>query len=583
MLAVHFLQRRTVILPVSTLFLLERTQRESTAGRRFDRLVNSVPLWMQLLGVILLTWLLAEPRYAKEKSTQRIAVVLDTSASMSVFKDAVKDLLANRLPDLKGAASDLELILIESSPGRRRLYAGGSTDELLGAIDHWHPRDGTHDPTHSLRLARSLVSREGIVIYATDTPVEQLPFDAGLLSVGHPVDNVGFTGCSIHQEEGTDLFRATVKNHSQQRTTRSWHVEMPDGSRTEPKPLELDPGSVITIQAAFPHGVDRIVLHLDPDRFPLDDHLPLVVPKPTTLSLFTTSDSAFGDLVQKLSRSLEGVEAVNDMASADLTLVSYDPLDPILPVGNAVLFVRDDTHGGSYLKGGIVPDKHPLISGLNWQALLVRESIQLERNTSDRVLLWQGDRPLIFLRESRNDSGSTRQLCFNFDPRLSNALSQPAFIVMLHRFAESLRSAKVAPAAENLECGQPYELAAHPEGPSVVIETRALGAEQMERIELPANATIQVPIPRDPGYLSVKQGQTTLLDATTHFADSREADFTDCGPGDTVGVQSNAMIKLHTHEDHWWRAWLLLLVGALLVSWHFTKERDSTRPESVTT
>ena len=90
MLAIHFLQRQAVILPVSTLFLLEKTQRESASGRRFDRLMNSVPLWMQLLGVLLLAWLLAEPRYQKARSTQRVAIVLDSSASMSVAKDALK-------------------------------------------------------------------------------------------------------------------------------------------------------------------------------------------------------------------------------------------------------------------------------------------------------------------------------------------------------------------------------------------------------------------------------------------------------------------------------------------------------------
>ncbi|MGB0775204.1 MAG: hypothetical protein ACPGUY_05125, partial [Akkermansiaceae bacterium] len=44
---IHFLQRRAKVETISTLFLLRQTQRESTSGRRFDRLVNSVPLWLQ--------------------------------------------------------------------------------------------------------------------------------------------------------------------------------------------------------------------------------------------------------------------------------------------------------------------------------------------------------------------------------------------------------------------------------------------------------------------------------------------------------------------------------------------------------
>ena len=101
-LAIHFLQRKAVELPVSTLFLLERTQREAASGRRFDRLIPSIPLWMQLLAVLLLTWFLVEPRYPKAGSVQRLAVVLDSSASMGVFKNEAIARIEAALPKLKG-------------------------------------------------------------------------------------------------------------------------------------------------------------------------------------------------------------------------------------------------------------------------------------------------------------------------------------------------------------------------------------------------------------------------------------------------------------------------------------------------
>ena len=115
MLLIHFLQRKAKVVPVSTLFLLEKTMRESMSGRRFDRLMNSIPLWMQLLAVLLLTWLLVEPRYAKPRSVQRIAVVLDSSASMEPFRDRLATELAKQLPDLLGPASVAELTLFEST------------------------------------------------------------------------------------------------------------------------------------------------------------------------------------------------------------------------------------------------------------------------------------------------------------------------------------------------------------------------------------------------------------------------------------------------------------------------------------
>ena len=60
-LLIHFLQRESRRLPISTLFLLEHIDRESVKGRQFDRLRQSIPLWLQLLGVVILTWSPAGP------------------------------------------------------------------------------------------------------------------------------------------------------------------------------------------------------------------------------------------------------------------------------------------------------------------------------------------------------------------------------------------------------------------------------------------------------------------------------------------------------------------------------------------
>ena len=99
-IAIHFLQKRAQIVPSSTLFLLQKTQKESASGRKFDRLINSIPLWLQLLAVLIITWLTVQPRFQKTNSTQRIAIVLDSSASMSVFIEETKAKLKETLPTL---------------------------------------------------------------------------------------------------------------------------------------------------------------------------------------------------------------------------------------------------------------------------------------------------------------------------------------------------------------------------------------------------------------------------------------------------------------------------------------------------
>ena len=562
-LAIHFLQRKAVELPVSTLFLLERTHRDAASGRRFERIIPSIPLWMQLLAVLLLAWFLAEPRFQKSGSVQRIAVVLDSSASMGVFKSDAIARLAAELPRFQGPASTIELTVIESAPSRPRLYAGSSVDELKVALEKWQPLDGLTDSTQALRLARSLVSREGTVIYLTDTPADSLPFEARLIAVGDPVENVGFTGVTFATEEGALVWRALVRNYSKTAVDRTWSIQTSTGG-TEPRPLHLDAGALVTLQSAFPADAKNVRLVLTPDRFPLDDTLPLVAPKPKSLALFTATSPAFADLTEKLLRALDAAVPTHDAATADLSITSYDPLDPVLPPGNSVIFVEDSTRSGAYLKGGILAEPHPLLDSLNWQSLLVRETIELDRLPSDTVLLGQDKRPLIFLREK----ATTRQLCFNFDLRLSNASNQPAFIVLLHRFAESIREAKAAPTSANLETGQPIKITAAADIPLQVTATDLTGKP------LPSpTSTSQAPA--TPCFLTIRQNEAALLDAAVFFADTREADFSACGKSDPAATTNPSTIERHTKPDPLWRVWILALIAALLVSWKFTAGRAS--------
>jgi hypothetical protein len=568
-LVIHFLQRKAKELPVSTLFLLEHTRREAASGRRFERLIPSIPLWMQLLAVLLLTWILVEPRYQKSGSVQRIGIVIDSSASMGVFKEAAIQRLKEILPSLRGQATEIQITVLESQPNRPRIHAGSSIEELVRAIELWQPTSGPVDPAQALRLARSLVSRDGIVVYLTDTPQEPLPFDARLVSVGKPLDNVGFTGVSFAKEGDTVIWRAMVKNHGKQAADRTWNLQTSTGS-TPSRPIHLEPGAMVTLQAAFPENSASVRAVLSPDAFTPDDVLPILLPQPKTLGLKSAVSTNFSEFSAKLLQSMEYAEISAEGKESDLTIASYNPLDPVSPTGNALMFLEDETRTGAWLKGGIVAESHPLMDGLNWQSLLIRETIQFESREDDQVLLWQDKRPLIMLRTS----GDKQQLLINFDPSLSNAGKQPAFVILCHRFADSIRRKKVAPVAENLETGQPIHLTSLKDKPLKASATTPDG----KPIGLPEDDGIQHAI-RSPGFQTITQNGTPLLTAAVHFGDPREADFTACASNETGALENRARIEQHTRPDPLWRTWILLLAAALIVSWKFTAGRHRSGPE----
>ena len=587
---IHFLQRQAKVLPVSTLFLLAHTQRESVSGRRFDRLTNSVPLWLQILMVLLLTWLLVLPRYIKPSSTQQIALVLDSSASMSVFKDSLADHLRAKLPGLRGSASRLQIYIFESLEDQPVIYAGEDLDEALASLESWSPSSGLIEPDNSLRLARSRINREGILIYVTDSSPGDLPFDANFLSIGEPRDNIGFTGLGFEATENSIRWKALLRNYSKSAQDRTWSVIFPDGRESPPKRISLEANSITTISSIFPSNATRIEVRITPDDFTLDDELHIVKPRPKTLQFFEALTGNYKSIGEKFGR-FRNIEATNDFAQADLSLVTYDSVQPSLPSGNGVIMVNEAARSGNYLRGQIVAEKHPLMDGVNWQPLQVRESIQIQLNETDQILLWKGDRPLIALRTSvapptAKSKGPQRiqQLIFNFDLTLSNAEQLECTAVLLHRFTEDLRKLKIASESINTEMGQPLQIAFRKSSDSPPLVLNRFGSEQQVTEENPLIIPVAqagfLKAPRTPGFFRISQGDELLLESGCHFADTREANLLNCMSEERISTLGGEAIDRTTNEDHLWRLWTILIIVSLLTSWHFIKDRPNDTREA---
>lgn len=580
-LAIHFLQRKARPIQVSTLFLLEKTQRDVLHGSRINRLTTSTPLWLQLLAVLLATWLLMEPRYPSINHAQRIALVFDSSASLLVSKDALLAQLSKEMKSLQSLSRNTEWIALESDPSAPRLYQGKSIDDLLLRLRDWHPSCGEIDPTNALRLARSLVSDQGAVIYLTDTPPSTLSSGAIAISMGKKIDNVGFTGISFDLQNGQLVWRATLKNYSDQPTTRTWQLRLSNHQQTAPKTVQLQAHGLVTLQAALPSDADRAMLTLSSDDFSLDDSLHFVRPAVKQLSIAYSPH--FQPIAEKIMRSINGLIAHTN-GTADVSLLSYDPLDPQPIIGNTVVFVNDDTQGGRYLSGGILAEKHPWLDGLNWQSLLIRECIGMDVDPNDQVILQQGKRPLITVRNvpSSDCEGFHQQLLFHFDPRRSNLETQPAWIILLLRFINDIRDKKVAFFRENTELLQKFPLAQATidQAPSVELQQLDLSGRIVERTKLPAQQPIV--IPEHPGFYRFTQGDDTLCEIASHFADTREADFRRCGEINQCSQATLQAITLHSISDPLRPIWILLFLACLFASWFYSQKNQPVKLSQTT-
>jgi hypothetical protein len=293
--------------------------------------------------------------------------------------------------------------------------------------------------------------------------------------------------------------------------------------------------------------VNACELFLDPDSFTVDDRMPIVVPEPKRLRIGIQQKSPYTDFFSQLASSVESADIADE--KADVQLRVFDPFGQQLPDANAIVFVADPEPSAEFLPGNIVPENNPLTNDLNWSSLLCRYSFRVPAKPGDQTLVWQGDRPLIFLRET----GATSLLVVNFDARASNALRSPSFVLLLHRFIEQVRAAKLAPETQNLETDQPIHVAADPALPSPTIANSKAGGT--------------LAAPAEPAFFDVKQGEKVLLHAAAQFADAREGDFREAAFVDQVHDAVAAAIARNSDTDFLAPVWALAMGAVMVVSW----------------
>jgi len=498
---------------------------------------------MQLAAALLAAWLLAQPRWIRPDATQHVMLVLDSTVSMEAFRDQLLRAVDDDTARLAAAAAHTEWQVLETDTTRPTVYSGSARDALMAALRAWRPHLGAHDPGPQIQAAQAMLGGKGTLIFVTLRRA-QLPDGVRLLAVGHPIDHCGFCGVTV---TGSN-WRALARNYGATAQRRHWWVEA-GGQKSAPQELALQPGATVELSGGFPPGMSRCELVMDADDFALDSRLPILVPRLKHLAVRVAPSEEFQDFFKQFLGSLDRADLSG--TAPDLTLAPYDPLAPALPNRNAIVFVADPSPSSKFPTGNVTAAARSLASELNWSGLLANDSLAIPLEPGDETLVWQGDRPLIFLRHD----GPATLLAVNFDLRASNAAQLPAFILLLHRFAEQIRAAKPDEEARNFETGEALTVSANAALPQPVI------AESGE----PAYRA-----PSRPGFFKViQQGQQgrELLDGAAHFADARAADFHDAASADEVREESARTLRRNSQPDPLAPVWLLLLGMAMTASW----------------
>ena len=563
-IAIHCLQQKSRLLQVSTLFLLERLAPDSKEGSRFTWMRSSLAFWLQIVSVLILSWLLLDPRWLEANSMQRVVLVLDSSISLRAFTGDIGERTTPRLRALESLAPHTYWTLLETDPSRPLLYEGMSLDALENKLTSWKPSMPAHDPTHALDLARSIAPRDAVVVFVTDRPRE-LPSGIDLLAIGEPIENCGLVGSRLTGSGDELAWQVIVQNYGTKTAHRSWWIEM-GGQKTEAQTVDVEQGHPKMLKGKFPPGLDQLEVCLEPDRFALDDRMPIVRPQPKLMTVQLLGDDATLDLFAKLAQTIPSLATVQMGETADVAFLTLDPGKPFNGEAlSAVILYNRPTVKDPFKGEPFVAEDDRLNQDLNWQGLILQPGAAPQLGTGDHVLLWKDQVPVIYLHALPGDK---RQLIFNFNFSTSNATRLPAFVLLVNRFVESLRLDKKAPETRNAELTESLSVAADPLGVPVLLRD-ADGTESTT----PALAVTTLRAPTLPGFFTVTQGSDTLVTGAAEFADARESDFSTAATKDTLADHRAKLVEERTRADAFTPLWLLLIGVVLVLYWGATSPR----------
>ena len=538
-LAIHMLQRKPRRQRSSTLFLLAAAAPKNSGGPTLDRLRRSLSLWLNLLAVLLLSAVLAQPRILTERPVLRGILVLDSSVSMQASRQEVRKALEKRLAGLSEIA-DCEWSLLESAPEAPVLYGGGRLESLLQAIDKWSPILPEHDPAPALRSALAAAGKDGCVIFVSDHK-RSLPAGTREILVGSPLANAGFCGAGVDVD---GRWQALLRNYSDAALTTAWRREIPGEPEAAFTQIVLAPNETRRLEGEMPKG-GRLVLHLDKDALEADNLLPLLTPKPKILKVALDADKANLESLTRLRDSLPLIQSTDDAAAADLVLSCRAP---DLLREKPGLYFNAATSADS--KSREVSDAlHPMTANLDWRPVRVKlAALPFKPESQDQPLLWSGEQCAASLRYSRQGP----QILIDAAPAAGRLLETPACLVLAGRLVEEIRRRRASPETANFDCHQKISLPYHG---ALVMDGKALNAER----------TLRAPLL--PGFFSITCDDKEVLTGAAAFADARESDLRHNASLDGSRDLESRLIQRSRQEEPLHLPGLLLALLCFVLGW----------------
>ncbi len=290
----------------------------------------------------------------------------------------------------------------------RRSIAAPLPRRVDPALASWEPAAGSHSPSPNRRCASGAASRAAAAssFVVTDHTGETLPFGASRLAVGSPLDNVG-SPASASTRKTTRRSGAPPSAITPPPPRPALGSSDPEDDAPRPVPSRSSPGRRGFSRASSPRASTASpssrARPFHPRRLP-----PPRETAPKRLLVSRTGAASAESLIAGLIGSLENTaQAARGGNTRPLVRDLQSPRPRRASGVSIVLMNQEQVPGRILLSGPFVASNHPLVADLDWQGLIARSTPSIPMAEGDLVLLWLGERPLVFFAKAPGNASSS--------------------------------------------------------------------------------------------------------------------------------------------------------------------------------
>lgn len=374
-IGLHFFHSQKLSRRIGGLHLWSFAKVRMPVGGRFNRLLRSFSLLLQILTALLLSMLIAGADIPTESSARHYTVILDDSISMNA---GLNKSAAERVRELTGKwpgkHDKYTLIAAGYMPS---VIAGPFADhyEFINTMDSWSPEDRTCDLEAALNLAGKFVG-DGKMLFLTDDEALGRAYGETIEigATGEALENAAIDYADrVRIKPDTDRIVVTIQAYSHGDIYTKLNAEI-NGQVIFSRKIGLSPLKAVYL--AFETGeIDKpLTLYISDDALQNDNTATL---SPVTIKTVRIGISGLDEIAEQLSRAIASVPYIvtaDDPASADLVFAKNGSY---LPSGNnrLVCYISD-------------PEANHEIKGVDGRDIVIDKNARLTENLALDGVLW---------------------------------------------------------------------------------------------------------------------------------------------------------------------------------------------------